>query len=53
MNKWLQSYAYRISIGWGVFALAGTVALIIACLTVSWQSYRAAGKNPVAALRYE
>jgi putative ABC transport system permease protein len=53
MNKWLQSYAFRISIGWWVFALAGVIALVIAFLTVSFQSYRAANKNPVEALRYE
>jgi putative ABC transport system permease protein len=53
MHKWLQNFAYRINISWWVFALAGVVALIIALLTVSWQSYRAASKNPVEALRYE
>ena len=53
MHKWLQNYAYRISIGWWVFALAGSIALLIALLTVSVQSSRAAGKNPVEALRYE
>ena len=53
MNKWLQNFAYRINIGWWVFALAGTVALLIAFVTVSWQSYKAASKNPVEALRYE
>ena len=53
MNKWLQNFAYRINISWWVFALAGVIALFIALLTVSWQSYRAAGKNPVEALRYE
>ena len=53
MNKWLQNFAYRISIGWWVFAFAGVIALLIALLTVSWQSYKAAGKNPVEALRYE
>jgi putative ABC transport system permease protein len=53
MNKWLNNFAYRISIGWWVFALAGILALVIALLTVSWQSYRAANKNPVEALRYE
>jgi putative ABC transport system permease protein len=53
MNKWLQNYAFRISIGWWVFLLAGSLALLITFLTVSWQSYRAAGKNPVEALRYE
>jgi len=53
MNKWLQNFAYRIDISWWVFILAGFVALFIAFLTVSWQSYKAAGKNPVEALRYE
>ena len=53
MNKWLQNYAYRISISWWVFLLAGLLAILIALLTVSWQSYRAASKNPVEALRYE
>ncbi|MGD0581976.1 MAG: FtsX-like permease family protein [Bacteroidales bacterium] len=53
MYKWLQNFAYGISIGWWTFALAGVVALLIALLTVSIQSYRAASKNPVEALRYE
>ncbi len=53
MHKWLQNFAYRINISWWVFALAGAIALAIALLTVSWQSYRAASKNPVEALRYE
>jgi putative ABC transport system permease protein len=53
MNKWLQNFAYRVSIGWWIFALAGVIALLIALLTVSWQAYRAASKNPVEALRYE
>jgi putative ABC transport system permease protein len=53
MNRWLQNFAYRISISWWVFALAGILAMVIAFLTVSWQSYKAAGKNPVEALRYE
>jgi putative ABC transport system permease protein len=53
MNKWLQNFAYRIDLSWYVFALAGVIALLIALLTVSFQSYKAAGKNPVEALRYE
>jgi putative ABC transport system permease protein len=53
MNKWLQNFAYRISISWWVFTLAGLIALIIALLTVSIQSYKAANTNPVEALRYE
>jgi putative ABC transport system permease protein len=53
MHKWLQNFAYRINTGWWVFALAGIVALLIALLTVSFQSFRAANRNPVEALRYE
>ena len=53
MNKWLQNFAYRIDISWWVFAIAGVIALVIAILTVGFQSYRAASKNPVEALRYE
>jgi putative ABC transport system permease protein len=53
MHRWLQSFAYKISISWWIFALAGIAALLIAYLTVGWQSYRAAYKNPVEALRYE
>ena len=53
MNKWLQNFAYRIDISWWVFALTGVAALLIALVTVSFQSHKAAGKNPVEALRYE
>ena len=53
MHLWLQNFAYRIAIHWEMFALAGTFALLIALLTVSVQSYKAARKNPVDALRYE
>ncbi len=53
MNKWLQNFAYRIDIGWWVFALAGGLALFIALLTVSTQAIKAALANPVEALRYE
>jgi putative ABC transport system permease protein len=53
MNKWLQSFAYRIDIGWWIFALAGGLALLIALLTVSTQAIKAALANPVEALRYE
>ena len=53
MNKWLQNFAYKTSLSWWVFALAGVLALGIALLTVNWQSYRAATRNPVEALRYE
>jgi putative ABC transport system permease protein len=53
MHKWLQNFAYRVHMGWWVFAMASLAALIIALLTVSFQSYHAARKNPVEALRYE
>jgi putative ABC transport system permease protein len=53
MHKWLQNYAYKTELSWWVFALAGIIALGIALLTVSWQSWRAATRNPVEALRYE
>ncbi len=53
MNKWLKNFAYRIDIGWWVFALAGGLALVIALLTVSTQAVRVALANPVESLRYE
>jgi ABC-type antimicrobial peptide transport system permease subunit len=53
MNTWLQSYTYRISIEWWVFALAGILSVIIAILTVSFQAIKAAIANPVKSLRSE
>jgi ABC-type antimicrobial peptide transport system permease subunit len=53
MHKWLQNFAYRVNISWRVFAMAGVTAVVIAMLTVGFQSYKAARKNPVEALRYE
>jgi len=53
MNKWLQNYAYRVHLGWWVFLFAGLVATIIALLSVSFQSIRAAMANPVKSLRTE
>ncbi|MBW8331036.1 MAG: FtsX-like permease family protein [Prolixibacteraceae bacterium] len=53
MRKWLESYAYKTDLSWWIFALAGLLVLGIALLTVSWQSWRAATRNPVEALRYE
>ena len=50
---WLRNYPYNTGIGWWVFFLAGFIALGIALITVSWQSWRAATRNPVEALRYE
>jgi len=53
LNKWLESFAYKTNLSWWIFALAGLLALGIALLTVSWQSWKAATRNPVDALRYE
>jgi len=53
MNSWLESFAYKTELTWWIFALAGVLALSIALLTVSWQSRRAATRNPIEALRYE
>ena len=53
INKWLQTFAYKTDISWWIFVLAGIIVLAIALLTVSWQSWRAATRNPVEALRYE
>jgi putative ABC transport system permease protein len=53
MHKWLENFAYKTSLSWWIFALAGLLALGIALLTVSWQSWKAATRNPVEALRYE
>ncbi len=53
MTKWLENFAYKTALSWWIFALAGLSALLIALLTVSWQSWRAASRNPVEALRYE
>jgi putative ABC transport system permease protein len=53
MSQWLQDFAFRVDMGWGVFAIAGGLALLIALLTISYQTIRAALKNPVDSLRYE
>ena len=53
MHRWLQNFAYRTSIPWWSFPAAGSIALVIAWVTVSLQTFRAARSNPVDALRYE
>jgi len=53
MHRWLQDYAYRTSVGFWVFALAGALSLLMALLSVGWQTLRAAAANPVESLRYE
>jgi len=53
INNWLQSYQYRVSIHWWVFATAGIMAMLIALVTVSFQAIKAALMNPVKSLRSE
>ncbi|HEX6845860.1 MAG TPA: ABC transporter permease [Chitinophagaceae bacterium] len=53
MNNWLQDFEYRINISWWVFVVAGVVAMLIALLTISFQSIKAAIANPVKSLRTE
>jgi putative ABC transport system permease protein len=53
LHEWLQGFAYRTDLSWWIFVLTGLIALGIIVLAVSWQSWRAATRNPVEALRYE
>jgi putative ABC transport system permease protein len=53
MNKWLESFAYRVPVHWYLFVLACLLALVIALATVGFQAYRAATANPVKAIKSE
>ena len=53
MHKWLQDFAYRISIGWWIFIAAGSLALILAFITIAFQAAKAGIANPVKSLRTE
>jgi len=53
INKWMQSYPYRIEVSAWVFILSVLLSMAIAILTISLHSYRSANRNPVEALRYE
>ncbi len=53
LKKWLEGYAYQTELSWWLLILFGIIALAIALITVSWQSYKAANRNPVESLRYE
>ena len=53
MDRWLQDFAYKINIGWTVFAIAGCLAMLVAIVTISFQSIKAAVANPVKSLRTE
>ena len=53
IQKWLQGFAYQTTISWWIFLVTGLIAFVISILSVITQSYKAATKNPVEALRYE
>jgi putative ABC transport system permease protein len=53
MNRWLQGFAYQTTISWWVFILTGAIAMLISIVSVISQSWKAARRNPVEALRYE
>jgi putative ABC transport system permease protein len=53
MKRWLENYAFRVNLGFSVFLVSGGIVFLIACLTVSYQSIKAAVANPIDALRYE
>ena len=52
-SEWLQNFAYRTRLSWWIFVLAGMITLLVVLLTVSWQTFKVARRNPVEALRYE
>jgi ABC-type antimicrobial peptide transport system permease subunit len=51
INKWLETFAYHVTVGWAVYPIGAAIALVFAWLTVSHESVRAATANPVASLR--
>jgi len=53
MHNWLQNYEYRITISWWIFLIAGLSAIVIALMTISFQSIKAAIANPMKSLRME
>jgi putative ABC transport system permease protein len=53
MHNWLQNFAYKITLVWWLFVVAGVIAYLIALITAGWQSWRVANQNPAEALRYE
>ena len=53
MNEWLQNFAYSISIGWGVFAMAAMITLVVSLITMSFKTVSVAVANPVNSLKDE
>jgi len=53
MTKWLEDFAYKVSLSWWMFAVAALLSILIAIITISYQSIKAATRNPIDSLRYE
>ena len=53
ISKWLQNFAYHVSLDWWIFIFAGSIAAVIAMITIGFQTTKAASANPVKALKYE
>jgi len=53
LQKWLQDFAYRTDLSWWIFVASGVFGLIITLITIGYQSYQAASRNPVDSLRDE
>jgi putative ABC transport system permease protein len=53
MSRWLEGFAYHTRLSPWIFVLAAVISLFIALVTISFQTLRAAGRNPVEALKYE
>jgi len=53
MSRWLQNYAYRVSLSWWIFAITGGGAVLVTLLTISYHAVKAALANPVQSLRSE
>jgi putative ABC transport system permease protein len=53
MHRYLENFAFRITLSWWIFAFAGILTLLITLLTITWQTWRMASRNPVELLRYE
>ena len=53
MSNWLQSFEFRVAINWKVFALAGSLSLMVALLTISYQAIKTAWMRPAETLKYE
>jgi putative ABC transport system permease protein len=52
-KKWLENFPYKIELSWWIFIIAGAIAFFVAIITVGWQSWSAARRNPVESLKYE